>query len=118
MPQVLKPHPQKMLAVDSLATCDYHMGHALGAGHQSGHTNLSSSMQIATKFGLHLRRRGHAAENASGRWERFFLAVVIFELIWMADVRLRRAVGDALTAKPSPWRFIHISFLFILNHVL
>jgi hypothetical protein len=34
----------------------------------------SAAMQTVYKFELCLRRRGQAAENASGRWARFFPA--------------------------------------------
>jgi hypothetical protein len=57
----------------------------------------STATQTAPKFGPYLCRRRQATENASGRWAGFFPAPIKSRLIQVSAVRLRRAVGDALS---------------------
>jgi hypothetical protein len=79
---------------------DYFLFSVARYGHigRAGRADLSSLTQTAIKFGPHLRHHGQTVKNTPDRWERFFLAAIILGFrVWMADVRLRRAVGDALT---------------------
>jgi hypothetical protein len=57
----------------------------------------SAATQTAPQFEPRLRPRGHPDENASGRWEHFFPSPIKIGTIWMGGVRLRWAVGDALS---------------------
>jgi hypothetical protein len=64
---------------------------------RGGQPTDSAVTQTAPKFGPRLRRRGQRDQNALGRCAGFFQPPVKIGLIRMSDVRLRRAIGDALT---------------------